>query len=440
MGAPFGHYTLLDRLAVGGMAELFLAEHAFAGPGEPPVVIKRILPHLSRDPTFVRMFVDEARLAVGLVHPNVVRTLDFGRVRDEHYLAMAYVPGVDLHRLLGPRLQRGEGLGWAASCALGLGLARGLRHVHHFVDDDGNAQNVVHRDVSPPNVMADENGHAVLMDFGIAKAALRHTRTATGAGTLKGKLGYMAPEQARGEAVTQQTDQYALGVLLYECLSGQRLFGPRGEGRLALAHAHAEAPPLRAIVPELPVVLAQLVARALRDAPEERFEDLGQLEGELVGWLAKLPGGEAAAMVELGALVRAEARADRDEPADWSWRRGMAVAPAPGTVVLPHRKSAGGNGVVGTVPDGLSTGPHGACGPRRPNRTRRPARRPGAAAARRAPAVRGGERRVVARRRRLRLPLWWALYAAACGAAGHVLWLQAPQAVALCAVASSCTP
>lgn len=223
-----GPYLLERRLAAGGMAELWLA-HA---PGQPvhaePVVVKRIHPWLARQPGFRAMFYDEARTVRGFDHPNLVRVLDCGAHEGTDYIVMEYLRGRDLRQVLSRCLSAGVAVppAWALSAVRGAAL--GLAHAHAQRDAAGAPRRIVHRDVSPENLFLTFKGATKVLDFGVAAGASRTHQTESG--VLKGKCEYMSPEQVDGEAVDHRSDQFSLGVVLYELLAGASLFGGRNTG------------------------------------------------------------------------------------------------------------------------------------------------------------------------------------------------------------------
>ncbi|HEU0032882.1 MAG TPA: protein kinase [Kofleriaceae bacterium] len=268
----FGRYLLIQRLSRGGMGEIFLAKHGLAG-FEKLAVIKKVLPHLAADASFISRFVDEAQVAIKLAHVNIAQVFEVGRVGDEYFLALEYVEGRDLRRtlaLLGHRKQR---LPVDLALFIGRELANGLAYAHRRTSQDGASLNLVHCDVSPPNVLVSFEGETKVIDFGIAKSALRGTATDPKMGF--GKFGYMAPEQLiRGGVVDHRTDIYAAGVVLYELLTGQRLYeaGPEPDYRaLAKKVARGEHPMPSEIDPLL-APYDDLVATALRPKAEDRYQ------------------------------------------------------------------------------------------------------------------------------------------------------------------------
>ena len=298
----FGKYELIRRLAFGGMAEIFLAsltgEQGFAK----KVVVKRILPQFSSDPDFVQMFIDEAVIAARLTHANIVQVYDFGEVEGTYFIAMEWVDGVDLSSLLKRNREAGRSMSAPEVAAIGEAVARGLSYAHNFVDDSGRALDLVHRDISPHNIMLSRSGEPKVMDFGIAKASERATRTKTG--MIKGKIAYMAPEQAQGLPIDKRADQFAVGLVLWECITGQRLFSGDSDMEMLRKVMHCETRPPRELRGDAPEELERIVMRALSPDREQRYADLADLERELSGFRFSL--GTAGA-VQLGSLVDAVA-------------------------------------------------------------------------------------------------------------------------------------
>ena len=215
----FGKYVLLQKIAMGGMAEIFRAKTTGAEGFEREVVIKRILPHFTEDEAFVNMFIDEATLAAKLNHANIVQIFDFDRIDDTYYIAMEYIEGKDLKKVAEDGRKKGRPLSVPQCVRVIVEASKGL-HYAHTRKHKNKALNLVHRDVSPHNIMVSYNGEVKLMDFGIAKAASRSTSTRR---YREGEM-CMAPEQARGGALDGRTDLFALAVVFWELLTGKRLF------------------------------------------------------------------------------------------------------------------------------------------------------------------------------------------------------------------------
>ncbi|WP_043431331.1 serine/threonine protein kinase [Cystobacter fuscus] len=272
MAVPLGKYHLLRKIASGGMGQVFLArEHS--GGIERLVVIKRVLPHLAEDEEFLAMFQEEAHLVAGLRHPNLITLLEWAQVEGRYCLAMEYVQGEDVRRL--DRFARARGTPVPVGLALRIvaEASAGLHYAHQARDAEGRLLHLVHRDVSPQNILVGFDGGVKVIDFGVAKAAGSTSTTATG--VLKGKYPYMSPEQADGRPVDGRSDLFALGVVLWELLTGHRLF--KGESDLMTLRLvrDCQVPPPSLLNPALPAGLDALVLRALGPTPEARFPDCG---------------------------------------------------------------------------------------------------------------------------------------------------------------------
>src|SRR3954469_6533516 len=220
--SQFGRYTLLERLAVGGMAEVFRAKISSSHGFEKILVVKRILPHLAADPNFVAMFIDEAKLTAQLTHPKIVQVLDFGEVRGQFFTALEYIDGFDGLGLLRVAAQRRVHIPRALAVFIVSELLEALDYAHNARDMEGKPMQIVHRDISPSNIFISKRGDVKLGDFGIARAQDRESKTQVG--TLKGKYGYMSPEQVVGAPLDGRSDLFAIGIVLAEMIMGRRLF------------------------------------------------------------------------------------------------------------------------------------------------------------------------------------------------------------------------
>ncbi|MFH1811176.1 MAG: protein kinase [Pseudomonadota bacterium] len=282
----FGKYELLKKVGSGGMGELYLARLSGIEGFEKLLVIKRILPQLieaDRAATFVDMFLEEARLAARLSHPNIVQIHDLGRIDELYYIAMEYVHGVDLRRLLRRAQQRGTALPLEHVVKIGCFMCEALGYAHELRDSSGQPLRLVHRDVSPHNVLVAFDGGVKLTDFGIAKVASREMRTK--AGTLKGKLRYMSPEQAQGNELDRRSDLFALGVILFELTTGQRPFDGKTEFDILEAIVRRDPPDPGTLVEGYPAALAQILKRVLVKDPAQRFQTALELQLELERFL-----------------------------------------------------------------------------------------------------------------------------------------------------------
>jgi serine/threonine protein kinase len=263
-------YTFLRRLAVGGMGELLLARAAGAGGVHKLVAIKRVRPEYRSDPTFVSMFLNEARLAATLDHPNVVRTYDLVEDGGSFFMVMEYLHGESLGRVLNAVASASGPTPLQHVVTIVLGVAAGLHCAHERRGDDGRPLDIVHRDLSPGNVFLTHEGGVKLLDFGIAKATSRTSITV--GPTRKGKVAYMSPEQCVGEDVDRRSDIFALGVVMWELCTGRRLF--RGDNEFSIMNqvTTIDAPSPRQHVPDLPEALCEIIAKALRRDRDERWQ------------------------------------------------------------------------------------------------------------------------------------------------------------------------
>jgi len=274
-------YRLTERIGSGGMAEVFRATGEGPEGFERAFVIKRIHPHLSHAPEFVRMFVDEAKISARIVHPNVVQVFEFAFHGESHYIVMEPVDGVDMARLLRRLEERGEVAPPTFVAELGRQVCRGLDFAHTLTDLDGRPLGIVHRDVTPPNIMAGWNGTVKILDFGLARAVQELRTNLTEAGTLKGKMSYLAPEQLEGRPADGRADVFSLGVVLHELLCGQRLFV--GENDLETLRMVREMPVPRPSLRNRDVkpALEAVVMRALARDPNQRFRSAAEMADAL---------------------------------------------------------------------------------------------------------------------------------------------------------------
>ena len=275
-----GRYDVVGRLDVGGMAEILLGQLRGARGFEHPVVIKRILPHLASDPSFVEMFLDEASIAAGIRHPNVVHVHELGQEGDDLFLVMEYLEGEPAHGVQLRAAARGIPLDPGICAWIVAQAAAGLHAAHELTTPDGRVRNVVHRDVSPQNVFITYTGQVKVLDFGIAKAADRNTKTDTG--LVKGKFNYMSPEQCRGEPVDRRTDVFALGVVLYELLTGRRLFKRSTQAATIRAVLEHEVVPPSELVPDIPPALESACMKALSRSRKRRYQSAAELRRDLL--------------------------------------------------------------------------------------------------------------------------------------------------------------
>jgi serine/threonine protein kinase len=273
-------FELVAELATGGMATVYLARVSGVGGFQRFVAIKRLHPHLAREPEFIEMFLDEARLAARIHHPNVVSILEIGSTEQGYYIVMEYVEGDTLGRLLSRVGQLGSRLPLEVGLRIVIDMLAGLEAAHELTDDDGNPLLIVHRDVSPQNVLVGVDGNAKLTDFGVARATSRLSITRTG--QLKGKVAYMAPEQAQGDAaVDHRADVFAAGIVLWEVLAGRRLFKAEGDAQTLNRVLTDPIPSVQSVWPDVPPVLDAITARALHRDRASRYQTALELSEDL---------------------------------------------------------------------------------------------------------------------------------------------------------------
>lgn len=274
-----GAYELVERLGSGGMAEVFLARRAGPHGFAKRFAVKRILPHLADEPRFVSMFCDEARIGATLTHPNIVQVVDFGEQDGQLYMAMEYVDGVSCAKLLRFVAERGERFPIGAALYITHELLRALDFVHSVRDDQGRAQQLVHRDVSPGNILLGRAGDVKLADFGILQSTYVDRRTEPG--QLKGKLGYMAPEQALGALVDSRSDLFALGIVLAEMLTARPLFPGQTELEILMRIRDVDLSVLDHHGRYLPAALQAFLRRTLQRRSTMRFQLASEMADEL---------------------------------------------------------------------------------------------------------------------------------------------------------------
>jgi len=268
-GSASSQYDLLARLAAGGMAEIFLARANSLAGFERYVVLKRIRPERGDDARWVAMFLDEARLAAQLQHPNIAQVFDLGRIGDEYFYTMEYVHGEDVLDILARTVEIKQKMPVQVALAIIAHACGGLAHAHERCAPDGRPLGIVHRDITPSNLMVSYEGTVKLVDFGVAKARFRSTETQ--AGTIMGKVAYLSPEQCTTGVIDHRSDLFSLGIVLYEMLTGTRLFKRDNDYDTLRAVANDQPRPPSAVVAGLPRGLDEIVLRALAKNPAQRF-------------------------------------------------------------------------------------------------------------------------------------------------------------------------
>lgn len=283
---PTGTYHILERIGSGGMAEVLLAHQQGLAGFDRLVVVKRILPHLADQPEFVRMFLDEARLMARLTHPNIAQVYDVGQLDGRYFIAMEYIRGVTLADLLDRALERSFTLPYEAGARVLAEICAALQYAYGCPGSDGRPLHVVHRDLSPQNVMISFDGAVKLMDFGIAKAADRADKTQTG--VVKGKYAYMSPEQIQGLPLDQRSDIFSAGLLLFETTTGQRPYAAIGEYEITRSIVSGKLHSPRASLADYPAALDKVYRKATALRPEKRYPDARSMQDALEAYLTQV--------------------------------------------------------------------------------------------------------------------------------------------------------
>jgi len=284
-GTRFGKYTLVDRLAVGGMAEIFLATQAGLEGFQKTVVIKRIRSHLSKQGSFIRMFLNEAKLAAQLNHPNIVQIHDLGKIGDSYYIAMEYIIGRDMRRILPKAESMGIPFPMVYALKIASSVCEGLYYAHQRADAFGNPLYIVHRDVTPENIFVSFDGTVKMLDFGIAKAAGQLEQTK--AGEIKGKASYMSPEQCLGKPLDCSSDLFSLGIVLYEWLTGFKLFTADAEVAILRSIVDGTIYPPSYFRADIPQQVEAILMRALQKDREQRYQSAWEMQYDIDRFLGE---------------------------------------------------------------------------------------------------------------------------------------------------------
>jgi serine/threonine protein kinase/Tfp pilus assembly protein PilF len=281
----FGKYQLLDKIAEGGMAELFRAKLTGAQGFEKLIAIKRILPNLSGEENLLSAFIDEAKLAALLHHENIIQIYDFGSMDDQYFIAMEYLFGKDLRAISRTVRKKDQELGLENILYIICRICAGLDYSHNLKDLYGKALSIIHRDINPQNILITYEGQVKIIDFGIAKAASHNTKTREN--LIKGKLAYMSPEQANGQAIDHRSDIFSTGIILYELLADRRMFQGETMHVLSLVR-EAQYDPPEEVIPNLPPKLNAILRRALAKDPDERFQYAGEMLADIEEFMFEL--------------------------------------------------------------------------------------------------------------------------------------------------------
>jgi hypothetical protein len=334
-----GRYVLYGAIASGGMATVHFGRLVGPAGFARPVAIKRLHAQFARDPEFVKMFLDEARLAARVSHPNVVQTLDLVEATDEVFLVMDYVRGLALASLVRTLRAGGTRIPPAISIGILVGVLEGLHAAHEAKNDMGERLDLVHRDVSPQNILVGTDGVARLLDFGVAKASGRAQSTRDG--QVKGKVAYMAPEQVQGQPLTRRTDIFAASVVLWEILTGRRLFFGESDADSLRRVLNDEVPPPSSIVPELPAALDRVVMKGLERDAARRYATAHDMALDLGACLSPASAAtigewvERTAAAELGERASRIAAIERSAAESLSRMSNLAAIPGAGAPDAP---------------------------------------------------------------------------------------------------------
>lgn len=312
---PQQRYRVLERLASGGMAEVFLAESAGIEGFKKQVAIKRVLPQLSEKKRFIAMFLDEARLSAHLSHSNVVQVFDIGVGDNAYFIVMEYVDGADLKAVIETMRRQNKPFPVEGAVFVAAKIAEGLTYAHELRGHDGVPLQIVHRDMSPPNVLITKYGEVKIVDFGLAKATSQLEKSE--AGIIKGKFSYLAPEAALGQEVDLRADLFAVGIILWEMLAGRRLFLGESDFQTVKLVQQAAIPPLSQFRADVPRELEAILARALARDPDMRYGSARALGRDLIEFLFRL--GRPVSAYDVADLVRgAMALRKKSQPATTS--------------------------------------------------------------------------------------------------------------------------
>lgn len=342
-------YELVGEIASGGMATVFLARLTGVGGFQRMYAIKRLHPHLQNEKEFVEMFLDEARLAAGIHHPNVVPILEVGASQNAYYLAMEYIEGETLARLLARAASRKERLPVPQVIRMAMDTLSGLHAAHELKDESGALAGVVHRDVSPQNVLVGADGVSRITDFGVARAATR--LTATRVGQLKGKIAYMAPEQARGEEdLDRRADVFAAGIVFWEALAHRRLFKASNEAGTLSRVLHEPMPDLREVAPHISRGVAEVVMQALERDRDKRIPTCAEFVDRLES--AATASGELGSPRDvknyMDSILGEDIRSQREAVRQWTALADSQVGP-----VTQMMTPTGGQSVPGLETRGM---------------------------------------------------------------------------------------
>lgn len=276
-------YRVVERLEAGGMAEVYVGEQQSVQGFKKKVAIKRVLPHLAQNKNFIGMFLDEARLGARLNHANIVTVFDIGAADNTYFIVMEFVDGCNLKKIIEALRRQGRTFPAKEAIYLSMEACRGLSYAHELTDDDGNPLKLVHRDVSPPNILISRRGEVKVTDFGLAKATTQLEKTDPG--VVKGKFSYLSPESALSEPVDARADIFAMGIVVWEMLAGRRLFLGETDFETVKLVQEANIPPITQFNPEVDSAFEEVLGRALARRPDDRYQSAREFGDSLAGYL-----------------------------------------------------------------------------------------------------------------------------------------------------------
>ncbi|MEM7448771.1 MAG: serine/threonine-protein kinase [Myxococcota bacterium] len=276
-------YRVIERLEAGGMAEVFVGEAVSVQGFKKRCAIKRVLPHLAQNKNFIGMFLDEARLGARLNHANIVSVFDIGSADNTYFIVMEYVEGSNLKSLMESIRKKGRHFPMKQAVYICMEACRGLSYAHELADDDGIALNLVHRDVSPPNILLSKRGEVKVTDFGLAKATTQLERTDPG--VVKGKFSYLSPEAALGKEVDARADIFAMGIVLWEMLAGRRLFLGETDYQTVKLVQQANVPSIQKLNPEVDATFEEVLSKSLAQRPDHRYQSAREFGDALADYL-----------------------------------------------------------------------------------------------------------------------------------------------------------
>ncbi len=276
-------YRPIERLAAGGMAEVFIAEATSVQGFKKRVAIKRVLPHLAQNKNFIGMFLDEARLGARMTHANCVTVFDIGAADNTYFIVMEFVDGCDLKTVIEYFRKKDQPVPVKEAMYIAMEACRGLQYAHELTDDDGDELHIVHRDISPPNILISKRGEVKVTDFGLAKASTQLEKTDPG--VVKGKFAYLAPEAVGGEEVDARADVFAMAIVLWEMIANRRLFLGENDYQTVKLVQAANVPPLSTINPTADAQLDAIMATALARDPAKRYQSAREFGDALAGYL-----------------------------------------------------------------------------------------------------------------------------------------------------------